>query len=163
MKTYMVAVFVIGIIVSLPFGEAEGLVLFESSLSNGTGGWPVSVAVGDFDGDGDQDLAVASPPSDNVSILLNTKENCRDDDGDGYADETCGGDDCDDTDETIQLVPRSFVTEWTITLKVSHRLWRWTPKGSAVPALQGGEELGARMLDPTAPKTVTMWRIRYHG
>ena len=31
---------------------------------------PVSVAVGDFNGDGKQDLAVANDSSDNVSILL---------------------------------------------------------------------------------------------
>ena len=36
------------------------------------GAFPVSVAVGDFNGDGKQDLAVVNQNSNNVSILLNT-------------------------------------------------------------------------------------------
>ena len=37
----------------------------------GAGDGPISVAVGDFDGDTDLDLAVANFDSNNVSILLN--------------------------------------------------------------------------------------------
>ncbi len=37
------------------------------------GNVPLSVAVGDFDGDGDPDLAVAKLPSDNVAVLLNRR------------------------------------------------------------------------------------------
>jgi hypothetical protein len=54
-------------------------------LGNGTGGfteapgspfaagsWPDSVAVGDFNGDGKPDLAIASESSNNVTVLLNS-------------------------------------------------------------------------------------------
>ena len=56
-----------------------------------------SVAIGDFDGDTHLDLAVACGE---VSIFINTSE-CRDTDGDGYEDELCGGQDCDDSDPLV--------------------------------------------------------------
>jgi hypothetical protein len=37
----------------------------------GAGSWPFSVAVGDFNGDGLQDLAVVNSDSNNVSVLIN--------------------------------------------------------------------------------------------
>ena len=43
---------------------------FGSATNFGAGGSPQSVAVGDFNGDGKQDLAVANFNSSNVSILL---------------------------------------------------------------------------------------------
>src|SRR5206468_5228242 len=43
---------------------------FQTSVNYSTGTEPGSIAVGDFDGDGKQDLAVANVGSDNVSILL---------------------------------------------------------------------------------------------
>ncbi len=43
---------------------------FSAAINFATGDCPSSVAVGDFNGDGKQDLAVANSGSDNVSILL---------------------------------------------------------------------------------------------
>ena len=43
----------------------------------GTGHYPRSVAVGDFNGDGRLDLAVANSRSDDVSVLLNDAPTCR--------------------------------------------------------------------------------------
>ena len=54
---------------------------------------PVASAVGDFDGNGSQDVAVVNSESDTISILINR---CHNLDGDGYNDEACGGDDCND-------------------------------------------------------------------
>ncbi len=45
-------------------------VSFANAVDFGVGHYPQSVAVGDFNGDGKQDLAVANSDSDNVSILL---------------------------------------------------------------------------------------------
>ncbi len=45
-------------------------VRFAAAANFGAGDFPISVAVGDFNGDGKQDLAVANEFSDNVSILL---------------------------------------------------------------------------------------------
>ena len=45
-------------------------VSFAAATNFGAGSVPASVAVGDFNGDGKQDLAVANTDSDNVSILL---------------------------------------------------------------------------------------------
>jgi hypothetical protein len=44
---------------------------FAEDALYGTGNGPRSVAIGDLDGDGDADLAVANEFSDNVSVLLN--------------------------------------------------------------------------------------------
>ena len=54
--------------VSILFGDGNGT--FGMANNFGAGDGPQSVAVGDFDGDGNQDLAVANLGSDNVSILL---------------------------------------------------------------------------------------------
>src|SRR3989442_1278032 len=43
---------------------------FSAPTTFGAGTNPVSVAVGDFNGDGKADLAVANQQSDNVSVLL---------------------------------------------------------------------------------------------
>jgi hypothetical protein len=47
-------------------------VSFGAKTDFGTGGFPFSVAVGDFNGDGKLDLAVANGASATVSILLGT-------------------------------------------------------------------------------------------
>ena len=54
--------------VSILLGDGAGN--FSAPTNFGTGDGPVSVAVGDFNGDGKQDLAVANYGSNNVSILL---------------------------------------------------------------------------------------------
>ncbi len=58
-----------------------------------------TVAWGDMNGDGLVDLAVAYGSS-NLEVYLNG-QGCHDEDGDGYLDEACGGDDCDDTDPLV--------------------------------------------------------------
>ena len=57
----------------------------------GAGDGPWSVAVGDFDGDGAQDLAVANYESDDVSVLINQLHCVDDDDSAGESDEDGGG------------------------------------------------------------------------
>ena len=54
--------------VSILLGDGTGN--FSAPTNFGAGDAPFSVAVGDFNGDGKQDLAVANSHSDNVSILL---------------------------------------------------------------------------------------------
>ncbi len=44
---------------------------FAADVLYGAGGVPRCVSIGDLDGDGDADLAVANLNSDNVSVLLN--------------------------------------------------------------------------------------------
>ena len=55
--------------VSVLLGNGNGTFGAATNFAAATG--PLSVAVGDFNGDGKQDLAVANQFSDNVSILLN--------------------------------------------------------------------------------------------
>ena len=50
--------------------EAQG-VSFIAGINFEAGGSPRSVAVGDFNGDGTPDLAVANSGSNNVSVLIN--------------------------------------------------------------------------------------------
>ena len=50
--------------------EAQG-VSFIVRRDSGVGSNPQSVAVGDFNGDGKPDLAVANSDSNNVSVLIN--------------------------------------------------------------------------------------------
>jgi FG-GAP-like repeat/FG-GAP repeat len=54
--------------VSVLLGDGEGH--FGTARSSFAGGYPLSVAVGDFNGDGRQDLAVTNTATDDVSILL---------------------------------------------------------------------------------------------
>jgi VCBS repeat-containing protein len=56
--------------VSVLLGGAGGG--FGAATNFAAGDFPRSVAVGDFDGDSDPDVAVANELSDNVSVLLNT-------------------------------------------------------------------------------------------
>ena len=71
-------------------------------VAYGAGIGPVTLAVEDFNGDERPDLAVGNRESDDVSILINTGLfKCWDDDGDGHADEVCGGCDCDDSDPEV--------------------------------------------------------------
>ena len=53
---------------SILLGDGTGN--FSAPTNFAAGSSPFSVAVGDFNGDGKQDLAVANVDSDNVSILL---------------------------------------------------------------------------------------------
>src|SRR5262249_47691240 len=54
--------------VSALSGHGDGT--FQTAIDYATGSNPVSVAVGDFNGDGKADLAVANAVSANVSVLL---------------------------------------------------------------------------------------------
>ena len=54
--------------VSILLGDGAGN--FSAATNFAAGDYPYSVAVGDFNGDGKQDLAVANFSSGNVSILL---------------------------------------------------------------------------------------------
>jgi len=56
--------------VNVLLGNGDGT--FQAPENYGAGTNPLSVAVGDFNGDGKPDLAVANNGSNNVSILLNT-------------------------------------------------------------------------------------------
>ena len=74
MKTNKNALFggllVIGLIlIDVTAGHAQP-VTFSAATNFMVGELPLSVAVGDFNGDGKQDLAVANRHSNNVSILL---------------------------------------------------------------------------------------------
>jgi hypothetical protein len=51
--------------------EAGVFPLFVARIDYGAGSDPISVAMGDLDGDGDLDLAVANKGSNNVSVLMN--------------------------------------------------------------------------------------------
>jgi hypothetical protein len=64
---FRLAAFIAVIISTSGLSYARG---FLPAVSYGTGASPNSVAVGDFNGDGKPDLAVANSLSDNVSILL---------------------------------------------------------------------------------------------
>src|SRR5260370_41205654 len=55
--------------VSVLLGNGDGS--FQAPQNFGAGGGPVSVAVGDFNGGGEPDLAVANVSSNNVSVLFN--------------------------------------------------------------------------------------------
>src|SRR5215831_12571491 len=54
--------------VSVLLGNGDGS--FQAAQAFGAGSQPLSVAVGDFNGDGKPDLAVANQVSNNVSVLL---------------------------------------------------------------------------------------------
>jgi hypothetical protein len=54
--------------VSILLGNGDGT--FQRAVNYGTGGGPTSVAIGDFNGDANPDLAVANRYSDNVSVLM---------------------------------------------------------------------------------------------
>src|SRR5207248_320280 len=54
--------------VSILLGNGDGT--FAAAVNYGAGTTPQSVAIGDFNGDGKADLAVANINSNNVSILL---------------------------------------------------------------------------------------------
>jgi streptogramin lyase len=56
--------------VSILLGNGDGTFRAAVNYGVGSGSAPTSVAVGDFNGDGKLDLAVANELSNNVSILL---------------------------------------------------------------------------------------------
>ena len=51
--------------------EAQGVSFIAARRDYGAGSAPISGAVGDFNGDGRPDLAVANSDSNNVSVLIN--------------------------------------------------------------------------------------------
>lgn len=53
-----------------PLCEVHAQLLFYASVDYGVDDRPWSVAIGDFDGDGHEDLAVANTSSENASILM---------------------------------------------------------------------------------------------
>jgi hypothetical protein len=55
--------------VSVLLGNGDGS--FQAARSFGASSFPYSVAVGDFNGDGALDLAVANATSNDVSVLIN--------------------------------------------------------------------------------------------
>jgi hypothetical protein len=55
---------------SISLHNAQAQTLFNPAVNYGAGDGPSSVALGDLDGDGDLDLAVANGYSNNVSVLL---------------------------------------------------------------------------------------------
>ena len=76
---------------SVCLGRGDGTFTEDGPYDVGHAPW--APAVGDFDGNGSRDVAVVNNCSDTISILINR---CHDLDGDGYNDEACGGDDCND-------------------------------------------------------------------
>lgn len=56
-------------LVSVLLGNSDGT--FQAARSFPAGSGPVSVAVGDFDGDGRLDLVVSNVNSNTVSVLIN--------------------------------------------------------------------------------------------
>jgi len=56
--------------VSILLGNLNGT--FQAAVNYAAGSGPISVAVGDFNADGQPDMAVANVNSDNVSVFLNT-------------------------------------------------------------------------------------------
>ena len=61
--------------VSIRLGQGDGT--FEAAPDVGVGAFPVSITVGDFNGDGRPDLATANFDANTVSILINNTC-CRD-------------------------------------------------------------------------------------
>jgi len=61
--------------ISILLGNGGGGGTFQAAVNYAVGSWPRSVAVGDFNADGQPDLAVSDVASDNVSVLLNTTPN----------------------------------------------------------------------------------------
>src|SRR5262245_39410985 len=57
-------------LVATPASASSAVTFAPSSF--GAGGAPVSVAIGDFNGDGDRDLAVTNQTADTVSVLSGT-------------------------------------------------------------------------------------------
>ena len=58
--------------VTIRLGDGAGAFPDATSSTVGAGSFPASVAVGDFNGDGKPDLAVANAGSNNVTVQLNT-------------------------------------------------------------------------------------------
>ena len=61
---------VILVMCSITLHSAKANSLFKPPVNYGAGGLPHSVAIGDLDGDGDLDMAVANGGTNDVSVLL---------------------------------------------------------------------------------------------
>ena len=70
-RLFLVDAVAIGLVVLLPAG-ASAVLSFKPHSDFSAGSLPISVAIGDLNGDGRQDLAVANNGSNNVSVLLGT-------------------------------------------------------------------------------------------
>lgn len=80
-------------------GKEEGL--FKTPMHYGVASTPYSAAVDDFNEDGHPDVVAVNYYDNAVTVLINLRAQCRDDDGDGHDDDLCGGEDCDDADIAV--------------------------------------------------------------
>lgn len=90
--------------VSVLLGNGDGT--FKEPVHYVAGDGPRSVAMGDLDGDGAPELAVASYITDSVAVFINRPGTCPDLDEDGYGDPaslfcTHGELDCDDSNPDV--------------------------------------------------------------
>jgi len=125
--------------VSVLLGNGDGI--FQAAVNYGVGSPPFSVPVGDFNGDGKPDLAVANtPPSSNgaVTIVLNTTP--------GSAKKATS------TMLTSSLNPSSFGRSVTFTATVSSAAG--TPTGT-VTFYDGAITLGTGALNASGQATFT--------
>ena len=74
---------VILVMCTITLNNAQAKFIFKARIDYGAGDRPSSVAIGDLNGDGDPDLAVANEWSDNVSVLINIGQAADADTGGG--------------------------------------------------------------------------------
>ena len=118
--------------VSILLGDGAGN--FSAPTNFGAGSSPNSVAVGDFNGDGKQDLAVANGGSNNVSILLRdcpvsqiTPAGTTCSQFSSGTAETLGSVQYDVNNDLIQrIVPRNFLYWVAVTVPAGNNIFRIT-------------------------------------
>src|SRR5262249_17708516 len=116
---------------------------FATATSFAAGSGPNSVAVGDFNGDGKQDLVVANYFGNNVSILLGTGTG-----GFGTGKNFVGGADA------KSVAARGVEGGWGILTGMVSRMWRWRIK--AVTMLRSFWVQGRGVLE--RPRTM-LWGV----